>query len=100
MLSFTQAIDMKKMTQINLLITLTFLFTLGLWIIDITVSYMNVAPYSTTELKIQSLIFTDIDPRISYHLGIILCVASFFTLAYLCVSNLMKNDKKEGEKNE
>jgi hypothetical protein len=85
---------MKKMTQINLLITLTFLFTLGLWIIDITVSYMNVAPYSTTELKIQSLIFTDIDPRISYHLGIILCVASFFTTMFICVENLIEEKKR------
>jgi hypothetical protein len=86
---------LDKKFQINLLISLTFLFTLGLWMIDITVSYMNVAPYSTTELKIQSLIFTDIDPRISYHLGIILCVASFFTTTYLCVSNLVKEN---GEK--
>jgi len=89
----------NKKFQINLLISLTFLFVLGLWIIDITVSYMNVVPYSTTELKIQSLIFTDIDPRISYHLGIFLCVASFLTTTYLCVSNLVKeNGKKKNRK--
>jgi hypothetical protein len=88
--SFTQAIDMKKVNQINLLITLTFLFALGLWIIDITVSYINVAPYSTTELKIQSLIFTDIEPRIYYHLGIVLYIASFLMVTYLCVRNLMR----------
>jgi len=85
---------LNKKFQINLLISLTFLFVLGLWIIDITVSYMNVAPYSTTELKIQSLIFTDIDPRISYHLGIFFCLASFFTIMFICVENLME-EKKE-----
>ncbi len=71
----------------------TFLFTGGLWIIDINISVANLAA-NGINAQIGTLVFENLSPRISYHIGILMTVLGFFIMNanYL---HYMRNYKKE-----
>lgn len=62
---------------ISLVGIFTFIFVVGLWTIDINFSLANFEAVGF-EGKIGSLLFEDVDTRVSYHLGILLTVIGFF----------------------
>lgn len=67
------------------------MFMLGILLIDTSISAKNLEHLGVV---IQSLIFSSIEPRITYHLGLLLCFASFLIIAALATYEILKNVKR------
>lgn len=68
----------KKTTQlISYVLIFVFIFTMGLWIVDINMGLANIKALGI-DLKYSTFIFDNLDPRVSYHSGIILSIIGMF----------------------
>lgn len=75
-------------SQIMILVVLTALFFLGFWGVDVSL---------TTAMSggvMQSLFFSSVEPRVSYHASLMLMAASFMTITSLYVKERFKKVKE------
>jgi len=58
-----------------------FLLMMGIWLVDLTVSGIIIA--GIEKFHLQSLVLGELSPRISYHIGLIMVLVSWFCLFVL-----------------
>ena len=98
-------------SKIFLLICLTVLFEMFLWLIDVSVSAINVNCFltgspngiPTARMVLQSLVFDNIEPRVSYHFALVGLIALWLFLVSLLLwgwlNDYSKLDKEKIRKN-
>ena len=79
---------MKTKYAIHKLISLIFIFCIGLWTIDIGVSGIVTGNNVTTLVGIRS-------PADQYHIGLLICISSFLFLTFLTIKLLNIQEKNE-----
>jgi len=88
----------KNMTK-WVLISIVSLFMLmtGIWIIDVTVS--GIITVGINNFHLESLVLESISPRVSYHIGLLLVLISWFTLFVLIWYEKNGGEKSDRESN-
>ena len=74
---------MLKKTKIFIVFGLVVLFSLGLLLIDYG------ATFKDSRIVMQSLLFEEISPRITYHTGIIIIIAVFLILSIMFIDEVL-----------
>jgi len=98
--SIKMGIGGGKMIRFKIMasICLAFLFFLGLLLMDYGASLNNIKGQIKGEIYGQSLVFSRVEPRIMYHTGLVLCLASFLSLELLFVNEICRETRTEVEK--
>jgi len=68
------------------LVVFTFIFTLSIWCIDVSITTLN--------LGIMTNGFTNLKPTQTYHLGLYSAMVSFIIVVLIAISQGGKNEKK------
>lgn len=66
--------------RVLFIVCIGFIFSLGIMLIDYGSSLKCVEECGYGKMILQSLIFYHIEPRVSYHLGLLLVVGCFLTM--------------------
>lgn len=84
---------MKKIgasSWVGVIMTCVFVFMVGLWQMDMSVSAMNMGS------ELENLLVTNPDPVFTYHLGLLAAVISFAAVVFIAIHHILPDGCEKG----
>lgn len=87
---------MSYLFRIMLIFCIVILFSIGIMLIDYGASLKCFFECKGLEFYLQSLVFERIEPRIAYHLGLLLVISTFLITTGVYVFDIAKEVENYG----